>query len=84
MKQTIYSILILSAFLLNACGGGGGGTTSFNPNESKIEMELNKVYALKAGQTITKKSTDAKVSLITKLSDNTTEAILRSGECWLE
>ena len=79
-------IIFASAILLNGCGGGGSGgsETSSNLNENPIKMEINKTYTLKAGQTIQKKSSDAKVSLITNFEDNTTKAILRSGECWIE
>ena len=85
MREIIFASAIVSSLLLNGCGGGGGGSeTSFNLNENPIKMETNKTYTLKAGQTIQKKSSDAKVSLITNFEDNTTKAILRSGECWIE
>jgi len=83
MREMIFTSLMVSSLLVNGCGGGGGETSS-NSNENRIKMEINKTYTLKVGQTIQKKSSDAKVSLITNFEDNTTKAILRSGECWIE
>ncbi len=58
----------------------GGGTTS-PASSNEIEMVLNKTYIISKGQSIVKKSDNARVLLSSDIKTGETKATLKSGKC---
>jgi len=74
-------LIILGVFLSFVSCGGGGNENRSSSDLINIDMVLNKTYTISEGQSIVKKSEDARVLLNNDIKTGETKAILKSGKC---
>ncbi|NPA65995.1 MAG: hypothetical protein GXO11_03845 [Epsilonproteobacteria bacterium] len=80
IKNISLIILIALGFVFSACGGGSSGGGS-----SSVEMEIDTVYTVHAGDVIQRETEDATIT-VTRTQENQnilTTVVLNSGKATL-
>jgi len=75
-------ILVIITILFTGCGGegnGGGGSSTGEPADKDVTMELNKAYTVYPGNKLIKDSTSAKISITHNDGRSTSTVILLTG-----
>jgi len=74
-------ILVIITILFTGCGGegNGGGSSTGEPADKDVTMELNKAYTVYPGNKLIKDSTSAKISITHNDGRSTSTVILLTG-----